>query len=184
MRYRSSGFTLIELIIAIIVLTVLVAIAVPSYLQFRENNILLGAAQSIYSDIQFARSEAIKREGSDIKVHFFSLDGAWCYRVSDNSACSSCTDGVDKCDIHGDEQIRGSTQTSYPNVGLIINTASGGVATIGMSSFRGTMDATDITVRYGSDPTKTIDVQTNALGRVLMCIPTGSTGATGIDSCS
>jgi len=63
-----------ELVIAIVVLTILVAIAVPSYLQFRENNILLGAAQAIYSDIQFARSESIKREDSDVKVLFFNLD--------------------------------------------------------------------------------------------------------------
>jgi len=69
-------------------------------------------------------------------------------------------------------------------VGLIVNTASGGNATIEMNSFRGTMDATSVTVRYGGDETKQINVQTNGLGRVLMCIPTGSTGATGIDSCS
>lgn len=170
-----------ELVIAIVVLTILVAIAVPSYLQFRENNILLGAAQAIYSDIQFARSESIKREDSDVKVLFFNLDGTWCYRVSDNASCNSCTA---TCDIHGDGQTRGTTQASYPNVGLIVNTASGGNATIEMNSFRGTMDATSVTVRYGGDETKQINVQTNGLGRVLMCIPTGSTGATGIDSCS
>ena len=74
-RSRISGFTLIELIITILVMTILLGIGVPSYLQFKEDNILLGAAQSLYSDIQLARSEAVKRDTNEVAVRFFDLDG-------------------------------------------------------------------------------------------------------------
>lgn len=53
MRSQISGFTLMELIITILVMTILLGIGVPSYLQFKEDNTLQGAAQALYADIQF-----------------------------------------------------------------------------------------------------------------------------------
>lgn len=172
-----------ELLVAIVVMTILLAIAIPSYLHFKENNVLLGAAQAVYSDIQFARSEAVKRDAASVGVYFSNLNSAWCYRVSDDSACDCSNTNADKCDLHGDGIYRGMSQSDFPNVNLIINTASSGKAAITVDSYRAKMDATSIVVRYGNDTTKEISVQTNALGRVLMCSPSGSVGVTGIDSC-
>ena len=85
MRLRISGFTLMELIITILVMTILLGIGVPSYLKFKEDNLLQGAAQSLHADIQFARSEAIKRS-SDVTVYFLEIpviiqNGAIEYRI-------------------------------------------------------------------------------------------------------
>lgn len=45
MRLRISGFTLMELIITILVMTILLGIGVPSYLKFKEDNLLQGQGE-------------------------------------------------------------------------------------------------------------------------------------------
>ncbi len=179
-RSRISGFTLIELIITILVMTILLGIGVPSYLQFKEDNILLGAAQSLYSDIQLARSEAVKRDTNEVAVRFFDLDGEWCYRVSDDTACNSCDSNA--CDIHDDGIIRGVGQSDFPNVTIDVNTASSGEATIPVQARRTTMSAANMTFTYGST-TKKVIVSTNLLGRASICTPSTSSGLTGVDQC-
>jgi type IV fimbrial biogenesis protein FimT len=57
----QSGFTLIEAMIAIAVMTVLVAIAVPSYQEASLRSQLRAAANDLVASVHLARSEAIKR---------------------------------------------------------------------------------------------------------------------------
>lgn len=181
MRSRIFGFTLIELIITILVMTILLGIGVPSYIQFKENNTLQGAAQALYSDIQFARSEAIKRNTNNIAVRFFSLDGAWCYRVSDNALCNSCSST--SCDIHNDGIMRGVSQSDYTNVNISVSTMSGTSAAIPIQARRTTFNATDVVFTYGSNTSQQVQISTTLLGRVLMCTPTTANGLTGVDKC-
>lgn len=183
MRSRISGFTLIELIITILVMAILLGIGVPSYMQFKEDNTLLGAAQALYSDIQFARSEAIKRDVDNIAVRIFSVDGAWCYRVSDNSSCVACDSSAASCDIHGDRILRGVSQADYPNVTVGATTVSSGTATIFIQARRATMQENTVTFTYGTS-NKKINIETNLLGRVSLCTPASAAQLTGVDQCS
>ncbi len=183
MRSRISGFTLIELIITILVMSILLGIGVPSYMQFKEDNILLGASQALYSDLQFARSEAIKRNTDNIAVRIFNIGGAWCYRVSDNASCTACSSTAAECDIHGDGILRGVSQTDYPNVAVGADTVSGTTATIFIQARRATMQQNVVTFTYGAS-NKQINVETSLLGRVSLCTPVDATQLTGVDQCS
>lgn len=175
LRSRISGFTLMELIITILVMSILLGIGIPSYLQFKEDNTLQGAAQALYSDIQFARSEAIKRDTDDIAVHLFKTGNDWCYQVSDNSNCGSCGDS--DCDIHGDGILRGVSWSSYPNVSMTSSTSK-----VLIQSRRATINNNQIIFSYGQTG-KEIEVRTTPLGRVFMCTPVGKAGLTGVDKC-
>ena len=57
----QKGFTLVELLITIVVISVLLATAVPSFMQFIKNNRITGQANSFVVSTQVARNEAVKR---------------------------------------------------------------------------------------------------------------------------
>jgi type IV fimbrial biogenesis protein FimT len=58
---RMSGFTIVELMITVGVASILLAVAVPSFNQMMVTNRLTTQANDFVSAINFARSEAIKR---------------------------------------------------------------------------------------------------------------------------
>lgn len=58
---RLAGFSLVELIVAIAVLAIVVAIAIPSFSAMIQNTRIRTATESIQNGIQIARAEAVKR---------------------------------------------------------------------------------------------------------------------------
>ncbi len=61
---RASGFTLIELIITVVIASILISLAAPSFSGFIKNNRLASQANDFMADVAFARSEAVKRGAS------------------------------------------------------------------------------------------------------------------------
>ncbi len=81
-NFRSCcGVTLIELLVALSVLSILLAVGVPSFSQFTANTRLNGYANTLFSHMSLARSEAVKR---NTRV-------AIC-KSSDGSACADLGD--------------------------------------------------------------------------------------------
>jgi type IV fimbrial biogenesis protein FimT len=60
-RRTSSGFTLVELMITVVVIAILAAIATPSFNSTIEGQRVRAASTDIYTALAIARSEAIKR---------------------------------------------------------------------------------------------------------------------------
>lgn len=71
-----AGFTLIEMMVAIAVLAIMVAIALPSFSQLLATNRLTGQANELTASLQLARSEAIRRNARVALCP--SSDGATC----------------------------------------------------------------------------------------------------------
>ena len=59
----SRGVTLVELMVAISVIGILMAVGVPSFNQFTTNSRLNSYVNALQSNLSLARSEAIKRNG-------------------------------------------------------------------------------------------------------------------------
>lgn len=61
---RTKGFTLVELMIAIVILAILASIAAPSFVRLIASQRVRAAAFDLHGDLSFARSEAIKRNSN------------------------------------------------------------------------------------------------------------------------
>jgi type IV fimbrial biogenesis protein FimT len=58
---RAAGFTLVELLITIVVVSILLALGAPAFKDFIKNNRVTAQTNDLVSAIQLARSEALKR---------------------------------------------------------------------------------------------------------------------------
>jgi type IV fimbrial biogenesis protein FimT len=73
---RSNGFTIIELMIAMVVLAILLAAAAPMFNNLIKNNRMISEAYALRATFNNARSEALARR-TDVTV-CRSNDGATC----------------------------------------------------------------------------------------------------------
>lgn len=78
---RKNGFTLVELLVAIVVVTILLAMAVPAMQEFIKNNRVAAQTNRLILAIQQARSEAVKRGSATVL----------CAANSDLTGCSADT---------------------------------------------------------------------------------------------
>jgi type IV fimbrial biogenesis protein FimT len=58
---RHAGFTLIELLVALTLLALLLTLAAPSFAQWLANARIRTTADALMTDLQFAKSEAVRR---------------------------------------------------------------------------------------------------------------------------
>ena len=59
--FKNRGFTLIELVVTICILGIVMAIAIPSFTSTIRNNTIASISNNMIASLNYARSEAIKR---------------------------------------------------------------------------------------------------------------------------
>ncbi|MBO1519346.1 GspH/FimT family pseudopilin [Oceanisphaera pacifica] len=94
MEIGQRGLTLIELSIGIAVVAILLSLAVPRFQRLAQKNSVRSAGMALYSDLQLARSEAIKRN-QDITVCFSGSGTAtWSYQIKVLAQPSDCSSNM------------------------------------------------------------------------------------------
>jgi type IV fimbrial biogenesis protein FimT len=96
MQNRQRGVTLVELMIAITVAAILLALAMPSYTDIRNKRAVTGAAEQVSTFMALGRSEAVKRNipvsvridnsGTDFCVGLTSAATCDCFETDTTSA--------------------------------------------------------------------------------------------------
>ena len=79
---NSKGFTMIELFIVIVIFGIVTAMAVPNFIGWLSNYNLKTAANELYSNMQFARLNAVK-QNKEWALVFDTANGVY-YVCSDN----------------------------------------------------------------------------------------------------
>lgn len=186
---HTSGFTLIELVIVMVIVAIGVALAAPSFRAVVEKRQLTSATEQIASFMSFIQGEAIKRN-QDVIVNMKRTDhDTWCIGATLGTTACDCYEDDDTqpdfCDI-GDVPYRleQADVVSNPDYDLMhemsLNGTSTSNASFSYDPIRGTLLDLD-TVNFqmhtneGSGSTRDYQLEVDILptGRVSVCTATG-----------
>lgn len=182
-KFRQAGFTIIELMVTLAVLAILISMALPAMNNLLEKRRLVGAAEEIYNQLQFARSEAIK-QSTDMRASFDAA--TWCVGVNDAGADCDCTvtdpTAADACsiDMDGTDVLLRVNGADFPQVTMAQNFTADSVT---FNHVRGVVDGGTGTVTLTSASGWELRVVTNLLGRVRLCSPSGTNNVGGYPTC-
>ena len=133
---RHRGFTLLELAIAIAVLAVLGAMALPSFGARLDRQRLDSAAQALLNDINEARFEAVRQQRS---LHLVVQTGSqWCWSVALDPACP--------CGQTQACELRHAMHKDHAGVRLV----EGQTASLNANGIAGTATSTTLESRRGA----------------------------------
>ncbi len=142
---KDAGFSLIELIVVMVILAIALAIAAPNFRGWAENYRLQGAARALYSNMQRAKSEAIKRNcriGISFSPTSSTDDGSYTVFIDDGSGTGGVADDLVQngsepilaqvtmpkgCTLDKDEITFGDSKTGYNSRGLPLESRIGSV---------------------------------------------------------
>lgn len=188
-RRPETGFTLIELLIVISIVAIILALAVPSFRSYIELQRLRAVHDQVATDIQFARSEAVRLK---TVVHFRVMPAsgstAACYVIySDTnktppySAACDCTQPAgSRCTAATTAEIRTVTVESWMGITLsTVNDSRFGVdpATGAMllhPDDTGTYVPREFILDTALDSSRKLETVVGFTGRVRSCAPPGS----------
>lgn len=175
---KNSGFTLIELMVAVMVLAIVMTFVVGSFGEMLERQHFQAAAENLYDNLLFARTESINRN-TDVYITVKSGSG-WCYGLDDTGSCdcsvandckvNNVTKVINGTDYHH-IQMSGATFAQPGDNYIVFNPRRGmpednsGILRTGAISF----------VTSGND---NLTVQVNPVGRIRVCTSTGYRGYT------
>lgn len=163
-KTNQSGFTLLEILMAITIAAVLMAVAIPSYNYFiTQKRVRLGT-EDLYNFIKNAQSVSYTKPNN---IYLSFTPGSnWCYGLSDSGVCDCNSAG--SCMVNGTETIVRSSD--YPGQALtlsVIGFSGGGTPFIELDGRHGTLLAGGAASFSLSNLSATISA--NTFGLVTKC---------------
>lgn len=181
---KQCGFSLVELMITILIISVLSMIAIPSYGSWIQNQQIRTAAESILNGIQMARSEAVKNNGQARFVLCGLPASSWEIRAASSIAAANavaspvCGTTVPAGEIRAQER---SGQEGSRLAQVAVNGGAIGVTTITTVTFNsfgrvvtpnadGSAPITQVGVTTPTG-TRPLQVRVSTGGSTRMCDP-------------
>ena len=182
-RQHQSGFTLVELMIAVAVMVILTVLAVPSFTTYLDKSRVRGAADDIVNLMAQARQAGVKFDRG-VRVSDVAGSGAWCLGANQAvvpgvldptpaPAACDCTKGSE-CIVDGQRLIVSSTD----HQGVTLSSPPGDIDFDGRLGIRSDASVTDadassfdLTSRSGRF---VLTVAVSPLGQAVVCSKQGN----------
>lgn len=190
-RKRRYGFTLIEMAVTAAIIALVLVLALPSFRLIVEHERLRDAAQTLQSDLMYARSEAIRRN-VDVYAVFITDGGTnWCYGMAARPDCDCrITDMANPvvCALANPDgsRLRKVVESGdFRDVRMTSAVFGGTYSFVGFNAFRGaTTQGTGTpisgSVELRSPGDSIVRIQVNVVGRASPC----SVNLTGYRPCT
>lgn len=161
-RIYQKGITLIEALVAISIMVILLSLAVPAFTGLLDRNRLRSAADQLYTDLQYARSEAIKRNANV----YFSVSGGsdWAYGIGTSDACTCSTGSCSSC------ELKTVTNSEFKNINMTLPASP---TQLSFSPRQGVVSSA-ITVGFANLQGQGANVVLTLLGSPRLCSPGGT----------
>jgi prepilin-type N-terminal cleavage/methylation domain-containing protein len=133
----AAGFSLIELLIVLILLSIMASVAMPSFTNLIQSNRVQSASDELYGLMQYAKNEAVMRNRVVTLENISGSDGRWDQQIRIYVSGDQGTNRAFNASV--DEELREHTGFNQSNL-----TASGSAGVQKWLSFRpnGTLDVT------------------------------------------
>lgn len=186
-RVRQRGFSLIELMVAIAVMSALLLLGVPAFSTYLQNAKLRSAAENFYGGIQLVRAEAVRRnaqvqmiltdddpvDANGSTTNLSTTGANWMIRTPDPAIPGAFLFIEGKAMTEGSGQRTGDTATVQVN--------GGGVTAITYNGFGGTTLGAAATFAFtnpvggdcvaASGPMRCLNVTVSIGGQARLCDP-------------
>lgn len=169
---RQAGFSLVESLIGVAVTTLAVGAGLPGFEAAKERRHLEGGSAQLETDIQLARSEAVRRNHT-LRLSYTLTPAGSCYVVHTGKAsdCSCTPDGTSSCKA-GAQSFSATGFRANGSLQMRSN-----VASIVFDPVQGTLTPTG-TFRFTGQKSNEVRVVVSIMGRVRSCTPTRVSGYT------
>lgn len=185
----QRGVTMVELIITVAIVSILATMAAPSFITMLDRNRIKGAAETLYSEMQFARSESVYQDRAIVLSFTKTSNSDWCYGLTDVVVAPAtvvvgcdCT-AANSCMVGGTERVTESSDLNdMPLTTLTFNTA--GLLPLTSTRFnplRGTSD--NGTAGFTSPLNNQVNVVLSTVSRVRYCSPAGAANVFNYPNC-
>lgn len=182
---QQRGFTIIELMITIVVLAILLAMAVPSMVDFYDRKRLISQTEAITNLLQLARSESIKHPSSataNLVSATFKPAAPWFVGLANGTA--ACTNASTCVISEGTTaavtrylaatECTGCTMTIHEDTPTGTTVTSSVVMVFDLRGTVTTATTHDYYFTLTSPRGKQLSMNVSKIGRISICSPAGT----------
>lgn len=180
LRVSKKGLTLVELLVAVAILAVLLAVAVPAMNDWLMAQRVVSTTAQLVTDLNYARSETIKLNRS-IRVTFNSDASQSCYTVHTTGTVTgqcSCLRGANSACLNPTTGAAIAGLTELKTVSVPTNSGVSIASTPVIIQFDAptglVANATTLAANVSGGSARQLRAVTNATGRPASCAPSGS----------
>ena len=177
-----AGFSLIELMIVLSVLSILFAIGMPAFGRLLHDVDIRGSAEGLRAGLQKARTEAVTRNAL-IRISFSDVSGRPAWTLGCVSSSLRCPATISSYSVNADTQIRWGAARSDDQIALNTALAAGNRLPSGVTfnalgtapGVEGNADVSRIDVTHAiNEQARRLVLMITAAGAIRLCDPSAA----------